>query len=101
MGTVSETDAPALSTSSNLSQLDSTAEQIANIVVSQLSAEQMLQERVNHHVQQKLDAKVTAVDPNRLGETLAMQWGLSSMASLSEAIANLMNQPQAPEVSAE
>ena len=101
MGSVGQTDAPALPTASNLSQLDSTAEQIAQVVVSQLSAEQMLQERVNFHVQAKLDSQVQAVDPTRLGETLAMQWGLSSMASLTEAIANLTNQSQVPEVSAE
>lgn len=91
MGTVGETDAPALPTSPNLSTLDSTAAAIADVVVSQLSAEQMLQERVNHHVQVKLDAQVTAVDAARLGESLALHWGLASMVGLTEAISQLTN----------
>ena len=99
MGTVSETDAPALSTP-NLSTIDSTAEAIAQVVVSQLSAEQVLQERVNFHVQAKLDAGVQAVDPASLGKSLAVQWGLQSMASLTEAIASLTS-PAQTEVSAE
>jgi hypothetical protein len=88
--TVSNRDAPkTLPSSPNLSTLDATAAAIADVVVSQLSAEQMLQERVNHHVQTKLDAQVTAVDAARLGESLALHWGLASMAGLTEAIANL------------
>ena len=87
--------------SPNLSQLDSTAEAIADVVVGQLSAEEMLSERVNHHVQAKLDAKVTAVNPDSLGKGLAAQWGLQNLAGLTEAIANLTSQPAASEVSAE
>ena len=93
MGGVGETDAPALP-APNLSTIDSTAEAIAQVVVSQLSAEQVLQERVNFHVQAKLDAGVQAVDPASLGKSLAVQWGLQSMASLTEAIATLTNQSQ-------
>ena len=85
--------APIAPTGEILSQLDSTAAAIADVVVSQLSAEQMLQERVNHHVQAKLDSKITAVNPDTLGKSLAAQWGLQSMAGLTEAIANL-TQPQ-------
>ena len=96
---VGETDAPALPTD-NLSTIDSTAEAIAQVVVSQLSAEQVLQERVNFHVQAKLDAGVQAVDPASLGKSLAVQWVLQSMASLTEAIASLTSPPQ-QEVSAE
>jgi len=84
----------ALLASASLSSLDSTAEQIADVVVSQLSAEQVLQERVNHHVQAKLDAKVQGVDPSRLGKSLADRWGLTSMVSLSEAISSLTGQLQ-------
>jgi len=75
-----------------ISTLDSTAAAIADVVVSQLSTEQMLQERVNFHVQAKLDAKVTAVDAASLGKGLAVQWGLQNMAALTEAIANLTGQ---------
>ncbi len=89
-GSVHHLDAPALPTP-NLSTIDSTAEAIAQVVVSQLSAEQVLQERVNFHVQAKLDAGVQAVDPASLGKSLAVQWGLQSMASLTEAIATLTN----------
>ena len=98
-GCVPNRDAPALPTP-NLSTIDSTAEAIAQVVVSQLSAEQVLQERVNFHVQAKLDAGVQAVDPASLGKSLAVQWGLQSMASLTEAIASLTS-PAQTEVSAE
>ena len=91
---------PALLTSPNLSSIDATAEAIAQVVVSQLSAEQVLQERVNFHVQAKLDAGVQAVDPASLGKSLAVQWGLGEMTSLTEAIASLTSQPQ-QEVTAE
>ncbi|NJN30182.1 MAG: hypothetical protein HC824_06880 [Synechococcales cyanobacterium RM1_1_8] len=47
---------------------------------------------MNYHVQAKLDAKVTAVDATRLGESLALYWGLASLAGLTEAIAALTNQ---------
>lgn len=98
---VGQTDAPALPASSNLSILDSTAAAIADVVVSQLSTEQMLQERVNFHVQAKLDAKVTAVDAARLGKGLAVQWGLQNMTALTEAIATLTSQPQTSEATAQ
>ena len=91
-GRVPNRDAPALPRSASLSTLDATAALIADVVVSQLSTEQMLQERVNYHVQAKLDAKVTAVDAARLGESLALHWGLASLAGLTEAIAALTNQ---------
>jgi hypothetical protein len=90
MGSVGQTDAPALPAPS-LSALDATAAAIADVVVNQLSAEQMLQERVSFHVQAKLDAKVSTVDADRLGKSLAAQWGIESLASLTEAIANLTN----------
>ena len=86
--TVSNRDAVALPAPSS-SMLDSTAAAIADVVVGHLSAEEILQERVNHHVQAKLDAQVSTVDPANLGEALALQWGLSSMVSLTESIANL------------
>ena len=98
-GTVQNLNAPALPTP-NLSSIDATAEAIAQVVVSQLSAEQVLQERVNFHVQAKLDAGVQAVDPASLGKSLAVQWGLQSMTSLTEAIASLTS-PVQTEVSAE
>ena len=98
-GRVHNLDAPALPTP-NLSSIDATAEAIAQVVVSQLSAEQVLQERVNFHVQAKLDAGVQAVDPASLGKSLAVQWGLGEMTSLTEAIASLTSQPQ-QEVTAE
>lgn len=92
-GTVQNLNAPpTLPTSPNLSTLDSTAQAIADVVVSQLSAEQMLQERVNHHVQARIDEQVQLVSASSLGESLAMRWGLSSMASLTEQIANLTRQ---------
>jgi hypothetical protein len=99
-GTVSNRDAPALP-APNLPTLDSTAAAIADVVVSQLSTEQMLQERVNFHVQAKLDAKVAAVDAASLGKGLAVQWGLQNMAALTEAIATLTNQPHASEAKAQ
>jgi hypothetical protein len=90
-GTVQNLNAPALPAPPNLSALDATAAAIADVVVNQLSAEQMLQERVSFHVQAKLDAKVSTVDADRLGKSLAAQWGIESLASLTEAIANLTN----------
>ena len=89
-GTVQDLNAPALPAPSS-SMLDSTAAAIADVVVGHLSAEEILQERVNHHIQAKLDAQVSTVDPANLGEALALQWGLSSMVSLTESIANLTN----------
>ncbi|NJR70880.1 MAG: hypothetical protein HC771_21270 [Synechococcales cyanobacterium CRU_2_2] len=100
-GRVPNRDAPALPSSPKLSTIDATAEAIAEVVVNQLSTEQVLQERVNFHVQAKLDAKVTAVDAARLGKGLAVQWGLQNMTALTEAIATLTNQPQAQEATAQ
>ena len=90
-GSVHNLDAPALPTSPNLSTLDATAALIADVVVDQLSTEQLLQERVNFHVQAKLDAKVSTVDADRLGKSLAAQWGIESLASLTGMIAHLTN----------
>ena len=94
-------NAPALPTSPALPQLDATAEAIADVVVSQLSAEQMLSERVNHHVQQKLDRQVQSIDPEALGKGLAAQWGISNLAAMTEAIANLTNVQATVEVNAQ
>ena len=90
-GAAQDAQLPSVPAPPNLSALDATAAAIADVVVNQLSAEQMLQERVSFHVQAKLDAKVSTVDADRLGKSLAAQWGIESLASLTEAIANLTN----------
>ncbi|NJM58893.1 MAG: hypothetical protein HC857_17860 [Synechococcales cyanobacterium RU_4_20] len=56
--------------------------------MGQLSAEQILQERINHHVAAALDAQIGGVEAAALGKSLALQWGLQNLASLTEAIAS-------------
>ncbi|NJR71617.1 MAG: hypothetical protein HC771_25805 [Synechococcales cyanobacterium CRU_2_2] len=73
---------------SQVAQLDQTAQAIAAIIVGQLSAEQILQERINHHVAAALDAQIGGVEAAALGKSLALQWGLQNLASLTEAIAS-------------
>lgn len=89
---VCQTDAPKTLPVASVSTIDSTAEAIAEVVVGQLSTEQILSERVSYHVQAKLDSKVAAVDPDALGKGIAAQWGLQNLAALTHSISQLTQQ---------
>jgi hypothetical protein len=69
--------------------LEIAAERVADVIVGQLSAEDLFKGRVNHHVKVKLDGKLPLVDPDSLGKQFAAQWGLEQVVELTATIAML------------